>query len=514
METLSEEEKATKDAPSNPSDGPVQSNVQEGVSGADVEKPESERKSTSKRSGLSELAKQLRLLQAKNQAQATEIDRLERQLKILADLQNVSVADIKNALTAACQAEAHSELQNRIAFLSAQLEAAELAKKSATRSASADDRVANLQLRIGELEEVEENAQAEIQRLYKALSEQTEKATRLEAACAKQQAEIEKLKSSDVGQAVSDEVHHEQVSDVERRQKVEEQVEREQKVLLEKQLSAAEKQHELRRAQFETRFKVQEENIHDLKQQLISLYTAFDMLRQEREEDQKVSAALRTNLHSADEKVAQQTSDLEKQAPSLVHRSPPSSPSSPSKSPPPIAKGAVVSPGPPSPPPHSTKESAESPSPRTPRREKVMAGDVLLRTGLIKRWKKRRACLYLKFTHYDLVFFEDAVSPNPKLSLSLVAGVASVRPFPNQQFAISVLTNTFDQTAGKEAVFSASNEEEYDRWMAALRPATAGAEAATEFHEQPSESHRQQISAAEQEALDLEMALELSERDL
>ena len=37
--------------------------------------------------GLSELSKQLRILQAKNEAQSVEINRLERQLKILAELQ-------------------------------------------------------------------------------------------------------------------------------------------------------------------------------------------------------------------------------------------------------------------------------------------------------------------------------------------------------------------------------------------------------------------------------------------
>ena len=45
--------------------------------------------------GLSELSKQLRILQAKNEAQSVEINRLERQLRILAELQGISVADLR-----------------------------------------------------------------------------------------------------------------------------------------------------------------------------------------------------------------------------------------------------------------------------------------------------------------------------------------------------------------------------------------------------------------------------------
>merc|ERR1719329_33237 len=78
--------------------------------------------------GLSELSKQLRIFQSKNEAQAVEISRLERQLRILADLQGINVADLRKALEDACQNEAFGEMQSRVRKLRAELEAAMLAK--------------------------------------------------------------------------------------------------------------------------------------------------------------------------------------------------------------------------------------------------------------------------------------------------------------------------------------------------------------------------------------------------
>jgi len=146
--------------------------------------------------GLSELSKQLRILQNQNKVQQIEIDRLERQLKLLADLQNVSVADLRNAMLKACQAEAHDELQRTVSSLRAQLQAANLANQKGTsiKEASASNDIANLQLRLGELEEVEEKHKAEIKKLYSELSAEKERATRLEAKCADKDSEIDALK--------------------------------------------------------------------------------------------------------------------------------------------------------------------------------------------------------------------------------------------------------------------------------------------------------------------------------
>lgn len=93
--------------------------------------------------GLSELSKQLRILQAKNEAQSVEINRLERQLRILAELQGISVADLRKALEDACANEAFGELQHRVAKLRAELEAATLAKQKEQSMSTAAPHIAN-----------------------------------------------------------------------------------------------------------------------------------------------------------------------------------------------------------------------------------------------------------------------------------------------------------------------------------------------------------------------------------
>ena len=147
--------------------------------------------------GLSELSKQLRIFQAKNESQAVELNRLERQLRILADLQGISVADMRRALEEACQNEAFGELQHRVASLRAQLEAASLMKKpsaASTQDEAKAHKIANRELRIGELEEIEEKQQATIQRLYEQLNAQTSRASRLGATGEHQEQEVKNLR--------------------------------------------------------------------------------------------------------------------------------------------------------------------------------------------------------------------------------------------------------------------------------------------------------------------------------
>eukprot|EP00934_Nitzschia_sp_Nitz4_P004419 Nitzschia sp. Nitz4//scaffold10_size219509//15886//18247//NITZ4_001394-RA/size219509-augustus-gene-0.209-mRNA-1//1//CDS//3329532818//4409//frame0 len=143
--------------------------------------PSKRRAKAASSAGLSELSKQLRILQAKNEAQSVEINRLERQLRILAELQGISVADLRKALEDACANEAFGELQNRVAKLRAELEAANLAKQKELRQDATAPHIANLELRVGELEEVEEKHQTEIHHLYEQLRHERARATRLEA---------------------------------------------------------------------------------------------------------------------------------------------------------------------------------------------------------------------------------------------------------------------------------------------------------------------------------------------
>lgn len=143
--------------------------------------PSKRRAKNASSAGLSELSKQQRILQAKNEAQAIEINRLERQLKILAELQGISVADLRKALEDACANEAFEELQHRVKKLRFDLEAATLAKQKEMGQDMAAPHIANLELRIGELEEVEQKHEKEVMDLYDQLRHEKSRATRLEA---------------------------------------------------------------------------------------------------------------------------------------------------------------------------------------------------------------------------------------------------------------------------------------------------------------------------------------------
>ena len=72
-------------------------------------------------SGLSELSKQLRILQSTNETQKAKTESLERKMKILTDLKGVSTDCIKVALYEACQKEAYSELLSEISKLQSEL---------------------------------------------------------------------------------------------------------------------------------------------------------------------------------------------------------------------------------------------------------------------------------------------------------------------------------------------------------------------------------------------------------
>eukprot|EP00977_Amphora_coffeiformis_P012731 scaffold3224_cov158-Amphora_coffeaeformis.AAC.20 len=145
---------------------------------------------------LSALAQQLRVMQAKNQTLTVEIGRLERQLRIVTELSGVSVADLRGTLERACESEAYGELQHRLMSLQAQLEQAKLKHRKADefdRDAE-EQKTANLQLRIGELEEAEGALRQELGQLYKSQDEQAEEATKLKQANDQQAKEINNLK--------------------------------------------------------------------------------------------------------------------------------------------------------------------------------------------------------------------------------------------------------------------------------------------------------------------------------
>mmetsp|Transcript_31928 Transcript_31928/g.61080 ORF Transcript_31928/g.61080 Transcript_31928/m.61080 type:complete len:258 (-) Transcript_31928:1332-2105(-) len=153
-------------------------------------------------SNLSELSIQLRKLQSEKNAQANEIDRLQRQLRILSELKGVSVSDVQTGLQAACEAEAHGELRAIAGKLQARVDGLELGgaggssrkfangggfdgddKNIPTQNQFNEEAAArartNLQLRIGELQEIESNLRGEMNSLYENFQALTERYTSL-----------------------------------------------------------------------------------------------------------------------------------------------------------------------------------------------------------------------------------------------------------------------------------------------------------------------------------------------
>jgi len=179
--------------------------------------------------GLSELSKQLRVLQAKNRYLQSEMERCQRQLKIMSESKGVSVKDVLASLEFACAQEAHGELQSQIAGLQAQLEALRMSTSSSsgnhpsspsaspargvgseetgTRMTTASEKaaalkqqsfqqeIAALQLQVGEHEEMEDKLKEETNALYQKVQTHQTAALTLEATCAQQQTLLELEKS-------------------------------------------------------------------------------------------------------------------------------------------------------------------------------------------------------------------------------------------------------------------------------------------------------------------------------
>ena len=206
---------------------------------------------------MSKLSKQLRVLQAKNQTQAIEIERRDRQLRTLTEAMGVSVADFRSILNRACATEAHEELMLRVASLKSQLEALSLASLPTAQDYASDRKIANLELRIGELEEVEE--------MYsQSMEEKTKKILHKKGENGSLQSELLVLQDKCK--------------------------------LLEQQLATVEEKSRLQKAQSKARIYYQEEIIRDLEQHLSTLQLASGMSHEERgrgREEEMVDESIR-----------------------------------------------------------------------------------------------------------------------------------------------------------------------------------------------------------------------------
>ena len=491
---------------------------------------------TSGGSGLSELSKQLRLLQNKNQKQSLEIDKLQRQLRILSELQNVNVNDIRSALELACQAEAYGELQTRITSLRAELEVVQLTTASTNSSSKTDAAtatppgtnmpspeevqkgqiMANYELRIGELEELDEQRRQEIHKLYTQLQNQQTDSSQWQSKCDQVQSENEHLhlqlqqlqqekqnleKQNQEKQPPLNDVRAVPVDDHDPHRATVEEVQKlqaahvvamsqvreaetwsntvsEKLKLCEQQRDTTENELNLRNVQYKARYLVQEENMNDLRQQLVSLYTAYEFIKEEKDRDDMTRNQLQALLGHADAEVARQVDEIDHyDINNIVESHLLSTPSSIRKS--------IKSPGsysrdstqkihvvPPESPMLLTDRSTSSTSSLLMQNQPlqkitpIMSGDLLIKDtrGMIKKWRKRHAKLYATVSHFHLDVEEEK-------GYAIQIGISSVEIYTKYPYGMMIY---FGKRSGLSLMVAATNEKDFSDWMSVLTYATTG----------------------------------------
>lgn len=323
---------------------------------------------------LSELSVQLRRLQSEKNEQANEIDRLERQVRILSELKGINITDLQDALRAACEAEAHGELRALVGKLQSRIDVLELGGGQYTgrmrRGGALDDNEdastrfnqeaaararLTLELRIGELEEVESTLRAELDSVYKNSQSLTERNTNLETQLLQQRAQLEewerRWKAKEEEETKRNSVvpvampsagsynysefstttnnvtttpspaillHNAPQSQVDAESKQRALTaeaalagEKEQRSLLESQLASAQKSYELKIDQMLHRIQFLEGQLHDLEQQLSSLYAAFGIMQGENKEERIEKEAWKRTLLESDAARAKEETEKE-----------------------------------------------------------------------------------------------------------------------------------------------------------------------------------------------------------
>mmetsp|Transcript_29018 Transcript_29018/g.41473 ORF Transcript_29018/g.41473 Transcript_29018/m.41473 type:complete len:510 (+) Transcript_29018:125-1654(+) len=302
--------------------------------------------STNNHQHLSELSVQLRKLQNENNAQANEIDRLERQIRILSELRGVSIHELRDTLRLACEGEAHGELRAVVGKLQAKVDNAGLTdssgglgKKDFAPQDNSRARLA-LELRVGELEELENTLRAELSSLYQRIARLTENNTTLKTETLQQKAQLEESerrwrakeeeeikKGSMIAVPMASPIgsynysdfavgSNTQVSQVDQHRLLAAETalagEKEQRSLLKSQMESTNKSYELKIDQYQHRIQFLEGQINDLEQQMNSLYVAFDMMQTERTKERENTLMWQNNLLQSDAALAKEESEKEK----------------------------------------------------------------------------------------------------------------------------------------------------------------------------------------------------------
>eukprot|EP00581_Thalassiosira_minuscula_P008621 CAMPEP_0183706460 /NCGR_PEP_ID=MMETSP0737-20130205/3278_1 /TAXON_ID=385413 /ORGANISM="Thalassiosira miniscula, Strain CCMP1093" /LENGTH=532 /DNA_ID=CAMNT_0025933873 /DNA_START=112 /DNA_END=1710 /DNA_ORIENTATION=+ len=501
-------------------------------------------------SNLSELSVQLRKLQTEKNAQANEIDRLHRQVRILTDLKGLSITDLQGALRAACESEAHGELLALVGKLQAKVDGLELsgggvgnrrrfkkggfddddAKNIPTQDQFNEEAAARaraaLQLRIGELEELETTLRSELDSLYENTQGLTERNTFLETQLLQQKAQLEQWElrwkakeeeeirrasivpsaipspstgsynysefaTSNNNAPVSQPIllHNAPQSEVdaEREQRLlaaETALvgEKQQRSLVQSRLSSAQKSYELKLDQYQHRIQFLEEQLHDLEQQLSSLYAAFGIMQNDSKEERNQKEAWKRTLMESDAAIAKQQTEREKMSLSVSNANDRSSrgklsrmmsPSSPlakaSVKPaahPPIAKGSLNLLLDKDDKPVSPNQTTSTPRQKSSKRLSLKK----LSKSSVPKFKKQYCVLHGANGLYQIRYGDTYTGPVSGVHEFITAGVSSIdhsSRSSSQQYGFEIMINANDMDA-PVLCCAAESEEDFLMWMSAL----------------------------------------------
>lgn len=297
---------------------------------------------------LSELSVQLRKLQNENNEKANEIDRLERQIRILAELKGVSIDELRNALKAACEGEAYGELRALIGKLQAKVDSSQLkdgsnGQKKFAPQDNSRERLA-LELRVGELEEIENTLRADMASLYEQISQLTQNNTTLRTENLQLKAQVgmwerkwktkeEEIKKSSIVAVPmastgsynysefalgtsNTETNVDQLLSADQHRLLAAETalagEKEQVRNLQSQMESTNKSYQLKLDQNSHRIQFLEGQIKELEQQMNSLYAAFEMMQADRTSERASSLMWKESLLQSDAALAREESEKEK----------------------------------------------------------------------------------------------------------------------------------------------------------------------------------------------------------
>lgn len=300
----------------------------------------------------------------------------------------MSVSELRDALGRACAGEAHADLRTQINKLKSELEAAELINQGksagggvagganadvddhgdgaamahahdsagtimtvnaqAFEKEASDKAIANLQLRVGELEEVESMLRSEIAGLYDKLRDQKAEEATLKSKLSSKEAQIEELlKSLQVADEEKERQHNEaqeafaskedesnaELSAARKAQakaemeamkyksrihvleeslraaQLESKIKADEAALLQQRLEAREKDLQLKTEQYNSRSAQQEARIKDLEMQMASLYAAFGLVQEDRGAETARLNEFEHYLNDADTELARQLNE-------------------------------------------------------------------------------------------------------------------------------------------------------------------------------------------------------------